>query len=304
MPRLRDLGAFLFIACAWGFSFGAVEIGLTSFPPLLLMAFRYDIAGVLLLGYAVMESEQWLPTTRADLIAISGGGLFWIALGNGVWFVGQSLTSSVLSGVMFSLIPIMTTVFSWLLLPDDRLTPLSVLGLLLSFLGALVLVWPTGDAIYGSGALGKGLLLAGVGGAALGSVLIRWAPSNLSSVSLAAWSVLVGAGVIHILSDQVGAPWSTDVTMSGVISLLYLSVIATMVVYTLYFALLNRYSAIEMTLVGYLVPPIAAVAGYLLFNEPITIRTISGFAVIIFGFCLMKRRSLRTYFTRLNVSSG
>lgn len=128
MSRVRDIAAFVVVAWAWGLTFAAVEVGLESFPPLLLMALRYDVAGVVLLGYVVARTGMWRPSTRADVFAIVGGGVFWIAVGNGIWFAGQQLTSSVMSGVMPSLIPIATTVFSWVLLPEDRLSPTALLG--------------------------------------------------------------------------------------------------------------------------------------------------------------------------------
>jgi len=303
VSRLHHIVAFVLIACIWGFSFTAVEAGLTSFPPLVLMAFRYDIAGCLLLGYAMIRSDTWWPTTQADMVAICSGGVFWIALGNGVWFVGQALTSSVLSGVMPSLIPIVTTVFSWLLLPTDRLTPVSLIGLLISFAGAVVLVWPTGPVTLSAGLLGKGLLIVGVIGAALGSVLIRWTSPSLSTTPLVAWSVVVGAVVIHILSFVAGDMWAGNVTVLGVLSLAYLSTVATVVAYILYFSLLERYSAIEMTLVTYLVPLVAAAAGVVLFDEPITTRLAGGFAMILLGFGLMKREPLRAQLNRVSVRS-
>ncbi|MDL0134019.1 DMT family transporter [Halobacterium salinarum] len=276
MSRLYDVVAFLLIAVFWGFSFTVVEVGLSSFPPLLLMAFRYDIAGLILLGYAMLTSETWRPTTRADVIAICGGGVLWIALGNGIWFVGQALTSSVLSGVMPSLIPIVTIVCSWFLLPNDRLTLSSLVGLFVSFAGAMILIWPAGQLTLSAGFLGKSLLLVGVIGAALGSVVIRWASPPLSTVPLVAWSVLVGAGSIHLLSSIVGGAWSGNVTTLGILSVAYLSTVATVIAYILYFRLLERYSAIEITLVTYLVPLVAAATGVVFFDEPITARIAGG----------------------------
>lgn len=300
MSRLRDIVAFLSIATFWGFSFTVVEMGLSSLPPLLLMAFRYDIAGLILLGYVIVRYDIWRPTTQSDLFAICGGGVLWIALGNGVWFVGQALTSSVLSGVMPSLIPIVTTVCSWVFLPNDRLAPSSLVGVLISFVGAMILVWPTGPVTLNAGLLGKSLLFVGVIGAALGSVVIRWASPSLATIPLVAWSVLVGAGSIHLLSSIVGGSWSGSVTVLGVLSVAYLSTVATVISYILYFRLLDRYTAIEITLVTYLVPLVAATTGVIFFEEPVTTRIIGGFLIILLGFGLMKRAPIQSQISHLS----
>lgn len=299
---LRDVAAFCALAWLWGSTFAAVEVGLVSFPPLLLLALRYYLAGVLLLGYVAWTADDWRPTTGADYLAVTGGGLCWIAVGNGVWFVGQGLTTSVLSGLMTSLIPIATAVFSWVLLPEDRLTPLSLVGLCISFIGAVLIVQPTGEAIGTAELFGKGLLFAGVLGSGLGSVLIRRASARLSSTAQTAWAVLLGAGVIHGLHLATGNASVTTVTWRSIAALLYLSVPATVVAYGLFFSLLERHSAIETTLVTYLVPVVATGVGWVLFAEPLTTNMLAGFLVVLAGFALLKRREIGAELDRLGVS--
>lgn len=299
MSRYRDVVAFVVLALAWGLTFPAVELGLSTFPPLFFMALRHDIAGLLLLGYIVASTDDWRPRTRTDAVAIVGGGVCWIAIGNGVWFVGQQLTSSALSGLMTSLIPLATAAFSWAVLPEERLGLVSVAGLLVGLCGALVIVLPSGPVAVGSDVLGKALLLVGVAGIALGSVLIRWAGSAMSSIAQTAWSALCGAILLHALSFLAGEPWATSVTWTGALSLAYVTVVSTVLAYGLYISLLARHPAIELNLVMYLLPVIAASAGWLLFGERITTSMVGGFLVIVLGFVLMKRRPLRAELAHL-----
>ncbi|WP_231186511.1 DMT family transporter [Haladaptatus sp. DYF46] len=299
MVRYRNVVAFCAVALLWGLSLAAVEVGLRSFPPLLLSAFRYYIGGAILLSYVGLVTERWYPRTRTDVVAICGGGVFWIAIGNGVWFVGQGLTTSVLSGLMMSLTPIATVAVSWTMLPEDRLTVASMVGLFVSFSGAVLMVWPSDLATVTAALVGKALLFVGVLGLAIGSVLIRWASAPLPSTARTAWSVLVGAVVIHVLSVLAGEQWAMNVTTTGIASVLYLGVGATAIGYVLFFGLLDRYPAIEVNLVTYLVPIVATVAGWTLFEEHISWRMPVGFLVIAIGFCLMKRRELRVELERI-----
>lgn len=286
------------LALAWGTTFAAVEVGLGSFPPLVLMATRYYLAGAVLLGYVATTGHDWRPSTTGDLVGIAGGSVFWIALGNGVWFIGQALTTSVLSGLLAGLIPMATVVFSWQLLPDERLTPISLVGLLVSFAGALLIVRPPGGFVVDSGFLGKAILLVGVAGSGLGSVLIRRAAGSITNTARTGWAVLFGAFIIHGLAALVGQGWPADVTTAAVGALLYLAFPATVVAYTCFFDLLSRHPAIDITLVTYLVPIIAAVTGRTLFGEPLTATMIGGFAVVLVGFVLLKRRELRRELAR------
>lgn len=290
---------FTALALGWGTTFAAVEVGLGSFPALVLMASRYYLAGVILLGYVATTGHDWRPSTAGDLVGIAGGSVFWIALGNGVWYIGQALTTSVLSGLMAGLIPIATVVFSWQLLPDERLTPVSLVGLLVSFAGAVLIVRPPGGFVVDSGFLGKAILLVGVAGSGLGSVLIRRAAGSITNIARTGWAVLFGAVIIHGLALLVGQGWPAAVTPRSLGAVLYLALPATVVAYTCFFDLLSRNPAIDVTLVTYLVPIIAAVTGRTLFGEPLTATMIGGFVVVLLGFLLLKHQELRRELGRL-----
>lgn len=75
-------------------------------------------------------------------------------------------------------------------------------------------------------------------------------------------------------------------------AVVYLSLIATVLAYQLYFSLLRRYPAIEVTLITYLVPVVAIIAGSVLFDERVTLRVVGGFVVVIIGFVLLKRDAI------------
>lgn len=294
MSRSRDVAAFLALALLWGLTVSATEVGLASLPPLLLSALRYDVGGVVLLAWVGLRYDGWLPATRRDLVAVSAGGVFWIAVGNGVWFVGQDLTTSVLSGLMTSLIPIATAAVSWVVVPGDRLSATALAGLVVSFAGAVLLAWPGDPATLDPHLVGTALMLLGVGGAAVGGVLIRWAAAPLAAPAQTAWATLLGAGLIHVFSHLAGEQWAaSDLTMPALGALLYLGLVGTAVGYVLFFRLLATHSAIEVSLVTYLVPVVAAGVGWLAFDEPIGAHMVAGFLVVFVGFVLMKHRELR-----------
>jgi drug/metabolite transporter (DMT)-like permease len=195
---------------------------------------------------------------------------------------------------MTSVTPVATTAVTWVVLPEDRPSPVSLVGLFVSFVGAVLLVSVSGPLTLTAALLGKALLVVGVGGLAVGSVLVRWAPKTVPSTAQTGWAALVGAIVIHVLSHFSGEQWTiAEVTPTGVAAVTYLAVGATAVAYVLFFDLLDRHPAIEVTLVTYVVPVIGALTGWLLFEERLTARMAAAFALILVGFLLMKRRELR-----------
>ena len=80
--------------------------------------------------------------------------------------------------------------------------------------------------------------------------------------------------------------------MRTLAAVLYLGVVATALAFFVYFTLLERRGALETSLIAYLVPVVATVAGVFLLGESITPPTVVGFAVVAVGFLVLKRRAV------------
>lgn len=300
MSRYRDAGAFVTVSLLWGLSFPAIEVALTSFPPLLLAAVRFDISGVLLVGYAAVAVPDWRPETGDDLMAIVAGGALFVAVGNGVWIIGQQLTTSALSGLMTSLVPLMTAALAWVFLPRDRLPPLGVVGLLIGFTGAVLILVPSGASLFAPGVIGKVYIFAGAVGTALGSVLVRWSEPTMSSAAMTGWSMVLGAVLLHAGSGLAAEPHAgLVVSEEAVGAMLYLGIVSSAFAYGVYFDLLARRSAIELSLIMYVVPVVAAVMGWLAFAERLATTTVIGFLVVVVGFLLVKEEAFRAELAQL-----
>ncbi len=140
--RFRNATLFVALAVAWGSAFTAIKAGLDYFPPVLFAAFRYDLAGLLMLGYAVYATDRWRPRSRPEWTLVGVGGLFMIAAYHALLFVGELGVSSAVAAIVVSLSPVLTTAFARVFLPEERLTVVGVVGLLVGFVGVVVLSNP------------------------------------------------------------------------------------------------------------------------------------------------------------------
>ena len=301
MSRLRPVALFLALGLLWGLSFPAITVGLSALDPLLFAAIRYDVAAVVLLAYAALGIDRWRPRTRDDLSAVLAGGVFLVA-GNSLLFVGQQTTTSGVAAIIYSLIPILTTVFAFLLLADERLTRTGLLGLGLGLLGVAIIARPDSGNLLAAGVVGKLLVLAAAVSVALGSVLVRRVSPLLDDAGLTAWAMLVGALLLHAGSLAAGESPPVALSTAAVVAVVYLGTLATAVAYLIYFHLLGKYGPLRSNLVSYVVPVVATVAGAVLLGEPITPLTLLGFGVIFLGFVLVQRRSLAAFVERRRTS--
>ncbi|SFS07149.1 Permease of the drug/metabolite transporter (DMT) superfamily [Halomicrobium zhouii] len=303
--RYRNLVLFLALAVAWGSAFTAIKAGLEFFPPVLFAAFRYDAAGVLMLAYAVYATDQWRPVSRQEWYLVGVGGLLLIAAYHAFLFVGEQGTTSAAAAIIVSLSPVLTTGFARGLLPDERLTALGIAGLLLGFAGVVVLSNPDPSNLVTRSTVSQLLVFLAAASFALGSVLTRRIDADLPIETMEAWSMLLGAVLMHVVSrllgeSVAGVEWTAD----AVLALAYLVVVASALGFLVYFDLLERLGPIEINFVSYAAPVVAAVTGFLVLQETPSVFTVAGFTLIVIGFALLKRDALRDEVRSIRRSIG
>ncbi|GGN89498.1 MULTISPECIES: DMT family transporter [Haloarcula] len=296
MSERRSAVLFVLLAAVWGTSFMAIKAGLEAFPPVLFAALRYDLAAVLMVGYAAVTCDYWLPRTRADWLTLVVEGVLIIALYNAFLFVGETGVTSGVAAILVGMSPILSTVFSRLFLPDQRLTVVGTIGLLLGFVGVAMVARPTSSNPLGSEAVWPGLVLLAAASVALGSVLVQRLDGDISPEGMVAWSNVIGAALLHTISLGLPSESFADAqfSLAGVAALVYLAVFASAIGYVVYFDLLARLGAIEINLVSYAAPIFAAVSGWLALDETLELLDVAGFVVIFTGFVLLKRHALAT----------
>jgi len=290
VSRSYATALFAVLATMWGLSFPAISVGLEHLPPLLFAAFRYDTAAVLLLGYAAVAVDDWRPAGRNDLEAVVWGGLFLVA-GNGLLFIGQQTVPSGVAAILQALVPILTALWALALL-GERLSAVGAVGVAVGFLGVGLIVQPDPGNLLAGDTVGRLIVLGQVASVSLGGVLVDRAAPSMERVAMTGWAMLLGGVVLHALSLSAGETTPATAAPAALGAVVYLGVFSTALAFVIYFTLLERRGAFEASLVAYLVPLVATVAGVVLLGETVGPLSLAGFLVVFVGFALLKRRAL------------
>jgi drug/metabolite transporter (DMT)-like permease len=291
----RLLVQFLLVSVFFGGTFVAAKAGQAYMPPLLLVAIRFDVAAVLLLGYVVLTRSpaEWLPKTRGDIAGILAAGVFAIGLANGLLFVGQGSVTSGVGAILFALVPIFAPLLAGGLLSDEQLSASGAVGTFVGLIGVALVIDITPATVVETFNGGAMIILAGAASLALGTVLIRRVDASLSSTVRTAWALPISAFLLHALSLGAGeSPAAIEWTLGAIVAVGYLSVFAGAVAYILYFGLLDEIGATHTSLVFYVSPIFATLGGWLLLGESLSITTITGFGVVVIGFAILGHESL------------
>ena len=206
----------------------AIKAGLAYVPPVLFAGFRYDIAGVIMLGYAAYATDNWRPRSRSDWTTVAVGAVLIIALYNAFLFIGQQGVTSGAAAILVALNPMPATGFSRVFLPGERLRSTGVAGLLLGIIGVGIVARPNPANLLTSDFVASGFVLLAAVRVALGSVSVQRTDSTMSTEGMVAWSNALGAVILHLIRAGLPSESVSSVTISiGALSaVLYLAVFA------------------------------------------------------------------------------
>jgi drug/metabolite transporter (DMT)-like permease len=277
----------------WSTGFIVARYGMPHAPPLSFLALRYALSIACFLAWIAWAKVAW-PQSRAQWLHLSLTGILMHAgyLG-GVWVAVKAGMGSGLSSLIVGFQPVLTAIWlAYSLRGSDQpgVSRRQWLGLLLGFVGLLMVVWRK---------------------LTLGTPLDHVTPANMAFALAALLSITVGtlyqkrfvqacdvrsANTVQLLAALVvtlpfalmeteAMRWNGELAGAMAWSVLGLTVGGSSLLYML----IQRGAAASVTSLMYLVPPTTAVMAWVLFGESITLMTLAGTALTALGVSLVVR---------------
>jgi drug/metabolite transporter (DMT)-like permease len=279
---------FLALGIAWGSSYLFIKIGVETLTPFTLVAGRLAIgAGVLAVVMAV--SRQALPRHRSVYLHLLVVAMLGIVIPFFLITWGEQSIDSGLAAILNGTVPLFAIVLAAMFLADEPITVNRLLGLLVGFVGVVVLTSPalrsSASALQGEIAL----IGASASYGATGVYARRYVrdvaplPSAFLEVGIAFLITLVAAFVVE-------DPLATRVEASTVLSVVWLGLIGSGLAFMAFFFLLGRWGATRTAVVAYLIPVVGVVLGVAVRGEVVTLPVLIGMALIIGGVALANSR--------------
>ncbi len=299
--RLRIALAFLSIYTIWGSTYLAIRFAVETFPPFLMAAVRFLIAGGVL--YAWMRLRGAPRPTRANWKAAAIIGGLLLLGGNGGVTKAELVIPSSLAAVLITTVPIWMALLE--LLRKDRIVPTLhvVVGLVLGFGGVILLIGP-GD-VGGSGGLNPlwaGVLIFAALSWAIGSVYSRNALLPKTPLLGSGMEMLAGGALLFVAS-LISQEWAGfqpgKISLLSLVSFIYLIVFGSLIGFSSYVWLLTKTTTARVSTYAYINPVVAVLLGYFLAAEQLTLRTLLASSVIVIAVVV-----ITTFKSRQTVSDG
>jgi drug/metabolite transporter (DMT)-like permease len=295
MSRPSRRGAVLvaLLALVWGSNFLWIKVALDGLSPLQI-TFARMATGALVLGILVRTQADRVPRDRSMLAHLAIAALFGNVLPYLLFAIAEQTVDSAVAGVLNATTPLWTVVVALLAHQEPRPSAIKVTGLMLGFIGTLLIFEPWRDSLTGS-VSGQ---LAALGAAACYGIayvyMARFLTPRLLSPIVLAYGQLVAATVLLFPTVPIAAGESITLSASVVWAMVALGPIGTGVAYVLNYAIITREGATIASTVTYLLPIVAVVLGAAVLDEAITAGMAIGTLVVLAGVALARRKTARS----------
>jgi len=276
----KALIAYLIVCVFWGSTYLAIKVGVTELPPFLFGGLRFLVAGLILLAVAralgdpLPRKSDWRTLAIVGLLLLAGGNAFvvwseqYVASGIASIFV---VTVAMWTALFDAIIPGGSSELSWRV----------VAGLLLGFLGTLLLVGASPAEILAADKRGPLALTMASASWSLGTVYAKRHPTQASPYMGAAFQMIVGGGAVALVGTMLGEWASWHLSTRGIGAIAYLVIVGSILGYSAYSYALRHASATIVGTYAYVNPVIAVLLGWLLLHEPVGPRTFIAMGMIL-----------------------
>jgi drug/metabolite transporter (DMT)-like permease len=294
--RTQIMVAFAAIYIIWGSTYLAIRYAIATIPPFLMGATRFLISGALLYAWARYRGAS-TPTKLNWRNAVIAGG-FLLLGGNGAVMWAEQFVPSGLTALLVSILPFWLVIIEWVRPPRRRPSAAVLFGLVLGFVGIVVLVGPGNIGGHGVvSPIGALVLIVGSLSWAIGSFWSRDAALPDSGLLTTGMEMLGGGVLLMILAAATGEFSRLDlhgISRASAIGLTYLIAFGSLVGFTCFIWLLDKVSPARLGTYAYVNPIVAVLLGWAIAGERLSLRTALAAGIVICAVALITTaRSVR-----------
>lgn len=270
----------------WSTGFIVARYGMPHAPPFSFLAMRYAFSIFCFSIWIYLAKVKW-PQTRQEYLHLAMTGILMHAgyLG-GVWAAVKAGMGSGLSALIVGFQPVLTAI--WLSSSvtglENKISRRQWLGLILGFLGLVLVVWrklTQGSALDHVNLVNLSFALMALFSITLGTLYQKSfvKPCDVRSANtIQLMAALIVTSPLAFLETE-AIQWNAELWGAMAWSVLGLTLGGSSLLYLL----IQKGAAASVTSLMYLVPPCTAILAWFLFDEPITLVTLLGIALTAWG---------------------
>lgn len=276
---IRAILMGLAFAIMWASAFSSTRMIVLEAPPLLSLALRFALSGVIGVGIALAMGQSWRSLTRNQWRAVIILGLCQNALYLGLNWVAMQWIEAGLASIIAATMPLMVAALGWLFM-NERLRPMGVAGLFLGLAGVGIIM---GTRLQGGSDL-TGIAMGFMAAVALAiaTLTVRGASSGGNVMMIVGLQMFVGAATLSLIAPFIET-WDVTITPRLIIAFAYTVVVPGIAATWVWFMLVSRIGAVRAATFHFLSPFFGVTIAAVLLGETLGLADVVGVAVIMVG---------------------
>lgn len=282
--------ALLIAHLIWGANFVVAKITLQEIPPNSLALMRFAFASILLAPFFLAQTRK-VKIDKQDIPKLIIIGVLIITLNISFFFEGIIRTTVINASVLSLVVPILSVFFGWIFL-REKVYIVNLIGIFVGLLGALIII-RLPQLFIGTFSpkemVGNILIILASLAWVVGSVFSRQLLKKYPSLIVTTAAFLVGTVtfLVPAVNEYVQNPtWIQDVSMLGVLGIIYITILSSISAYFLFEWGLAKTSVFQANILHYVEPFVAAALGITLLGEELSVPLVAGGILIMAGVCL------------------
>jgi drug/metabolite transporter (DMT)-like permease len=279
--RSLIIGGFILISIIWGSTWFAIKIGLESITPLYGITIRFAIAAAILALIMKWRGEK-LPFDKNSVNQYLNLAVLSFSFPFALVYWGEQYIPSGLASVLFGAYPFVVAIGSHYFLPEEKLNMFKTMGIILGFIGIIIIFWS--DLKFGSeSALGMLAILAStlMQGASL--VIVKRKNHHISPFALSLGGMILGLLIMLPMTVYFENHSELIFDFRGVSSIIYLSTFGTVATFVTYYWLMKRVEVVYLSLVSFVTPVLAVLLGSFILDEKLSAQIFLGAGFVLAG---------------------
>ena len=285
-PNFTDYSLLVFLGVIWASAFFNIKIATDSFGPITIAFIRVLLGSIPLIILCLYKNIK-IEVFSKDWPWFATIGFVNMVFPFFLIAYGVKEVQSNLAAILMSTSPLTSTLLAHFFLKEEKINILKVTGVLIGFSG-IVYLFSDNFLINENNIFSALCILIGSLGYVVGGIL-TYKISNKKNENVTA-SILIWATIILLpICFYFEKPWNYSPSITSVVSITYLGVIATGLAWVLRFKVLKENGLVFQSQVAYLIPIFAVILGYIFLNELITFKVIIALIAIVIGIFIVKK---------------
>ena len=271
-------------ALIWSSAFPSAKVAVLYAPPFFVLFIRFLFSGLLATAVAKAFGQK-MAFSKKDWLLIISFGIIQNSLYLGLIFLAVTKIDANVSVMIASILPLTVALFSWILF-GSRIKYLGFLGLIIGFLGVLLIMFQRTQA--GSELLGIFLCFIALLSTTIATLI-------LSKLNIQKNNILMVVGLQMLIGSIVLLPvsyfleeWVIKWETNLIIAFFYISIFPGIIAPLIWFYLQREIGTVKFSAFHFLNPFFGVYLSFILLGERLSGFDIIGILVITLGLYLVQ----------------